>query len=65
MQVAKGVPLMVVALMAFSTYKTSNELTWSSASDVCPDASRQSRHAQVHRSDQRRNLQVGLRQFGS
>ena len=29
MQVAKGVWWMVVALMAFSTYKTSNELTWS------------------------------------
>ena len=29
MQVAKGVSLMLVALMAFSTYKSSNELTWS------------------------------------
>lgn len=29
MQVAKGVSLMVVALTALSTYKTSNELTWS------------------------------------
>ena len=29
MQVAKGVSLMLVALMALSTYKTSNELTLS------------------------------------